>query len=201
MLNFFYSSRKSFFLLCFPLAFFLKKKNQAFLFILFYLLSFLLFFLSFIFLDKKKRGWFSSFVFYIYLFFMLLFLFYFKSFHILIHSRIFHFLISLSLFWSRHPILYFFFKFLFFFISFNSLLLYLDPPLLCMPNSDFDPSTYTDVPVVITQPKNDPQTIPASVSSVNHNINNNNYNNNPTILTRIVVVYINSVIRFPVYYT
>jgi len=57
------------------------------------------------------------------------------------------FLVKLHTLQSRHPILYFFANFIFVLLFYNCLHLYLDSPLLCMPNPDYDPSLYANVPV------------------------------------------------------
>lgn len=100
--------------------------------------------------------------------------------------------IELSIFSSRYPILYLFVKLSSYFIAFNCLHLYLDSPIFCMPNSDWDPSLYTDTPVEVTQRNNDPLNIPAPLpvsdsvpttvpvstpaSGDNDNNNNSGYN-------------------------
>ncbi len=59
--------------------------------------------------------------------------------------------IRLSIFSSRYPILCLFVKLFSYFIAFNCLHLYLDSPILCMPNYDWDPSVHTGVPVETVQ--------------------------------------------------
>ncbi len=62
--------------------------------------------------------------------------------------------VKLHILQSRHPIVYLFVKFSFYFLLFNCLHLYLDPPILCMPNPDYDPSLHTNVPVELDSGSN-----------------------------------------------
>jgi len=59
------------------------------------------------------------------------------------------FLFKFYSFFDRHPLFSLYFKLSFYFIFFNVLHIYLDSPILCMPNPDFDCSSYPGVPVEI----------------------------------------------------
>jgi len=82
-----------------------------------------------------------------------MFFFLFLRFHL--YYYLLFILVKLHILESCHPIVSFFVKFSFCFLLFNCLHLYLDSPILCMPNPDYDPSLHTNVPVELTQPNND----------------------------------------------